>query len=138
VSNLFPSRYAAIMILPYLLTIASMLCIGWGLVQDQVSKYSPWHSRQLLKSGVRSLWMLLLIFVPQLYFYPALRNPFSIILFCVGTIFADRLYSFLLQVYAKKWTPILRMRLAFLVTLLVATLVFFMNSLRFPQIWSQG
>ena len=138
VSNLFPSRYAAIMILPYLLTIASMLCIGWGLVQDQVSKYSPWHSRQFLKSGVRSLWMLLLIFAPQFYFYPALRNPLSIILFCAGTIFADRFYSFLLQVHAKKLTPLLRMRLAFLVTFLVATMVFFMYSLRFPQIWSQG
>jgi hypothetical protein len=82
--------------------------------------------------------MLLLIFAPQLYFYPALRNPLSIILFCAGTIFADRFYSFLLQVHAKKLTSLLRMRLAFLVTFLVATIVFLMYSLRFPQIWSQG
>jgi len=136
VSNLFPSRYADVMTVPYLLTISSMLSIAWGLVQDKVSGLSPWHYRQMGKSAVRSGVMLILIFAPQMYFYPALRSPLPVLLFLAGTIVADRVYNFLVRVHGARLLPLFRMRFAFFVTVLVASAALGVCALQDSEIWS--
>ncbi len=126
VGNLIPSRYAYIKILPFLITLGAMLAIGWGFIRSRVyPQTTPWSVTVLKYAGLRTLWMTLLLFLPQMFFYEPLRKPLPLILYMSGVFFADRLTTTWLFYRHPNWTPIGKMRIAFLVTLMIACFAFF-------------
>jgi phosphatidate cytidylyltransferase/phytol kinase len=125
VSNLIPSRYEYIKALPFLITLGAMLSIGWGFIWNRVRPQTPLSAAALKHTGLRVFWMTLFLFMPQLFFYEQLREPMPIFLYMIGIFFADRLTAVWIFYRAQNKTPIERTRIAFLSTLVVTSLQFF-------------
>ncbi|MDR1812643.1 MAG: hypothetical protein LBQ87_07440 [Candidatus Fibromonas sp.] len=125
VGNLIPARYEYIKVLPFLTTLGAMLSIGWGFIRNRVYPETPWALTALKYTCFRTLWMTVLLFMPQLFFYSQLRRPVPLLLYMAGIFLADRITATWLFYTNPNRTPIGKMRIAFFVTLTVANTVFF-------------
>ncbi|MCL2875592.1 MAG: hypothetical protein FWF12_04740 [Betaproteobacteria bacterium] len=124
--NLLSTHYEYIKVFPFLTTLGAMLSIGWGFIYNQACPQSSLSSTALQYTGLRTLWMTLLLFLPQLLFYEQLRQLVLFIFYMASIFFADRIASWFFYRYPS-WTPIGKLRIAFCVTLIMSCLTFLIS-----------
>ena len=124
VSNLIPADYEYINILPFLITLGAILSIGWNFIRTRVYPHFPWSVIALKYAVLRTLWMSLFLFVPQLFFYAQLRHPVPLLLYITGIFLADRITATWFFYRNSNWTSIGKMRFVFYVTFIFSCLMF--------------
>lgn len=121
--NLFPARVEHIKTLSFLITLGAVISIGWGVVKHKVRPGALLSAAALKDTGLRTLLMTILLPLPQIIFYKELRQPMPFIIYMAGVFIADRVTIWFFNRYPGK-ALIVKLRIAFCVTLLVSCLAF--------------